>query len=286
MLTQSLKLLFIEDDKNNAIIVSQCLRMHGYKIIIANNIEQAWNEFIKNENAIDGIILDIILEIGDTKNHIELCEINDIKTSGILLYQLIRKRKPNLPILIRTGELTKELKACFKNEKKVILSQKGVSQNIVEIANSFFINHTDSNRNIFIVHGHDNSAKYELKNYVQNVLKICEPIILHEKPSLCRTIFEKFEHYTNNIDVVFVLLTPDDEVIISPGTSIYRARQNVILELGYFLGKFDQNREKIIVLYNNVEIPTDIKGIIYIDISQGIESAGENIRKELEMILN
>jgi len=61
-----------------------------------------------------------------------------------------------------------------------------------------------------------------------------------------------------------------------------RARQNVIFELGFFYGQLGRHSGRILVLHKGpVEIPTDISGIIWIDISNGIETAGEIIRKEL-----
>ena len=142
---------------------------------------------------------------------------------------------------------------------------------------------------IFIVHGHDNMAKLELKNYLQSNLNLPEPIILHEKPSHGRTIIEKFEDYANNATLAFVLLTPDD-VSAQPDDSNskkYRARQNVIFEMGYFLGLFGRKEGRVILLYKGtLEIPSDISGLVYVDISNGIEASGEQIRKEIASFLS
>jgi len=64
----------------------------------------------------------------------------------------------------------------------------------------------------FIVHGHSDIVKLSLKNYLQNTLKLSEPIILHEQPNQGRTIIEKFEDYAAQSCLVFVLLTPDDVI--------------------------------------------------------------------------
>jgi predicted nucleotide-binding protein len=107
---------------------------------------------------------------------------------------------------------------------------------------------------------------------------------LHEQPSLGRTILEKFEDEASNVDVVFILLTPDDATYDStvPNSMKRRARQNVIFELGYFLSKLERKRGRVLLLYKGeLELPSDIAGLIYIDITNGIESAGERIRKEL-----
>ena len=134
----------------------------------------------------------------------------------------------------------------------------------------------------FIVHGHDSEAKLELKDYLQNTLNLPEPIILHQKPSLGRTVIEKFEEVTKETDVSFIMLTPDDIGGTPNGEHRERARQNVIFELGYFVGRFGRKSGRVILLHKGeLEIPSDLVGVIYIDISNGIDAAGEQIRKEL-----
>jgi predicted nucleotide-binding protein len=158
-------------------------------------------------------------------------------------------------------------------------------EDFVNHVNSLFMKDTPPKQpKIFIVHGSDENTKYQLKNYIQNTLRLGEPIILHEQPSLGRTIIEKFEQVAQDVDLVFVLLTPDDAVYDSSmiGDLKRRARQNVIFELGYFFGKLQRSKGRVILLYKGaLELPSDISGVIYIDISHGIESASETIRKEL-----
>jgi predicted nucleotide-binding protein len=132
----------------------------------------------------------------------------------------------------------------------------------------------------FIVHGHDDNAKLALKNYLQNTLRWPEPVILAEKPSGGKTIIEKFEDHAKDIDVVFVLMTPDDMGGAVGSPSAARARQNVILELGHFTGKLGRTSGRVILLQKgDLELPSDLAGIVYIDISDGVEAAGEKIRK-------
>jgi predicted nucleotide-binding protein len=88
-----------------------------------------------------------------------------------------------------------------------------------------------------------------------------EPIILHEQANKGRTVIEKVEA---NSDVSFavVLLRPDDEGCVKGGTAEPRARQNVLLELGYFIGKL--GREKVCALKRGrVEIPSDFAGVVW-----------------------
>ena len=116
---------------------------------------------------------------------------------------------------------------------------------------------------VFIVHGHDNEAKEKVARFVEK-LNI-EAVILDEQPSKGRTIIEKFETHAGEVGFAIVLLTPDDVGSLSGETKEFkpRARQNVILELGYFMAKL--GRERVRVLHKeNVELPSDMHGIVYL----------------------
>ncbi|CAG0985947.1 hypothetical protein ANRL3_02448 [Anaerolineae bacterium] len=119
---------------------------------------------------------------------------------------------------------------------------------------------------VFIVHGHDSETKETVARFIQKVgLK---PIILHEQPSSGLTIIEKLESYSN-VGFAVVLLTPDDigGLAKSPDNLQKRARQNVILELGYFIGKLSRNR--ICALYKQgVEIPSDYGSVVFIELDE------------------
>lgn len=136
---------------------------------------------------------------------------------------------------------------------------------------------------LFIVHGHDDVTKWEVKNFLQNRLHLPEPVVLHEQPNRGRTIIEKFEEHASEVDGAVVLLTPDDRWgADGSNDELRRARQNVIFELGYFFGHFQRRTGRVLLLYRGVlDLPSDIAGIVYIDISNGVESAGELIRREL-----
>jgi hypothetical protein len=123
-------------------------------------------------------------------------------------------------------------------------------------------------RNIFIVHGHDEAAKESVARFVEKLG--LEAIILDEQPNAGRTIIEKFEAHSN-VGFAIVLLTPDDVGAPKDKTTETksRARQNVILELGYFIGKLGRGR--VCALYKEgVEIPSDYQSVLYIQ----MDSAG------------
>lgn len=116
---------------------------------------------------------------------------------------------------------------------------------------------------VFVVHGHDIGLREAVARFITSLgLK---PIILSEQPNEGRTIIEKFE---KNIDVNFavVILSPDDEAHAAGQKKEQRprARQNVILELGYFMGKL--GRDRVCPLYRSgVELPSDIHGLAYVE---------------------
>lgn len=115
---------------------------------------------------------------------------------------------------------------------------------------------------IFIVHGHDEEMKQSVN---ATLLKLgLTPIILNEEPNNGRTIIEKFEHAADTVGFAIILLSPDDQ-LSSPTSENFRARQNVILELGYFFGKLGRNKVHVLVNKNrhDVELPSDILGIAY-----------------------
>jgi predicted nucleotide-binding protein len=111
-------------------------------------------------------------------------------------------------------------------------------------------------KTVFIIHGHDN----ELKQTIQLLLRDAgvENVVLHEQPDRGRTIINKLFEETTSSGYAIALLTPDD--ITEEGEK--RARQNVILELGYFLGKLGHERIRMIIK-GNIEIPSDLQGILY-----------------------
>ncbi|MPY71295.1 MAG: nucleotide-binding protein [Alphaproteobacteria bacterium] len=118
------------------------------------------------------------------------------------------------------------------------------------------------NKKVFIVHGHDEAARHELARFIEKAS--LQPIILHEQASGGRTIIEKIEEYSD-VGFAVVLLTPDDVGRSRDADELQpRARQNVVAELFYFLGKLGRSRV-CALKKNGIEIPSDIGGVIYID---------------------
>ena len=118
------------------------------------------------------------------------------------------------------------------------------------------------NKKVFIVHGHDNEAKQETARVLEKIG--LNAIILHEQPDVGKTIIEKIEAYTD-VSFAVVLYTECDLGRAKNATvndERYRARQNVVFEHGYLIGKL--GRDKVCALVKgNVETPGDITGVVY-----------------------
>jgi len=138
---------------------------------------------------------------------------------------------------------------------------------------------SSANKNIFIVHGHSTERKIELRDFLRAL--DLQPIILDEQDHMGKTIIEAFEYYATTCSFAFVLMTPDDmtEAVTVSGPR-RRARQNVIMELGWFIAYL--GRERVAILYQGEpEIPSDISGVLYLEFSERISEVTEAIRKRL-----
>lgn len=176
-----------------------------------------------------------------------------------------------------------------KGKSKMLNLFKTIEEDLTLDANKIIKkDRTKLSNKIFIVHGHNEEIKQAVARTVEKIgLK---SIILHEQPNKGRTIIEKFEDYSD-VNFAIVLLSPDDIAYSKdkpPEDKEFRARQNVIFELGFFVGKL--GREHVFILYKeeeNFEIPSDYSGICYtpydnkgqwrFDLIRELNSCGYNV---------
>lgn len=139
------------------------------------------------------------------------------------------------------------------------------------------------NNKVFVVYGHEEQARARLDAMLRRWG--LEPLILDQLPSEGQTIIEKLEKYTGAARFGVVLATPDDVGyrVNHPDEQAYRARQNVVLELGMLLSKLGRARVAILLhQQENVERPSDIQGLIYIPFKDNLEKdAGLLLAKEM-----
>ena len=170
-------------------------------------------------------------------------------------------------------DITNEVLSEVKKELKEMNKQSSKTES------------SSRNRKIFIVHGHDDKLKLEVEAFIYKLG--LEPVILSEQANKGKTIIEKIEENTD-VGYGIVLYTPCDRggtVETQYDDMKFRARQNVIFEHGYLIGKLGRNRVCALV-DGDIEYPSDINGVVYIpyqgqwkhDIEQELKSIGYEIK--------
>lgn len=120
--------------------------------------------------------------------------------------------------------------------------------------------HRGTNR-VFVVHGQNELARKGVVDELQRLGLV--PIVLHAQPNMGRHLLTKFIEEAELVTFAVVLMTADDVGSIKDGALAPRARQNVILELGYFLSHLGQPRVCALIT-PGLETPSDFDGIVYI----------------------
>lgn len=143
----------------------------------------------------------------------------------------------------------------------------------VEVAGTPF-----DSKEVFIVHGHNETVKTQLKGLL-SALGL-QPIILSEQTHHGRTIIEELEYYAATCSFAFVLMTPDDIAGEGEEKAFRRARQNVVLELGWFMGRLGRGNV-ILVSHGEVELPSDVHGILYLPFKTDIHEVSTEISRQL-----
>lgn len=153
-------------------------------------------------------------------------------------------------IISSIHSLTTQLIIPFVRDYKAYVESKGDIQPMLK---------PQLSRKVFIVHGHDDGAREMVARFLERIG--LEAIILHEQANQGRTVIEKVVAH-GDVGFAVVLLTPDDEGCVKGGTPEPRPRQNVLLELGYFIGRL--GRDKVCALKRGaLEIPSDFAGVVW-----------------------
>ena len=135
---------------------------------------------------------------------------------------------------------------------------------------------------MFVVYGHDLTARNELENILRRWN--LEPLVLDQLPTEGQTLIEKLETYRDQASFAVVLATPDDQghAANKPDQITFRARQNVVLELGMLLATLGRPKVAILIKSSTaMEKPSDIQGLIYIPFVDSIDDAKVILAKEM-----
>jgi predicted nucleotide-binding protein len=130
---------------------------------------------------------------------------------------------------------------------------------------------------VFIVHGQNETARTSVVSALTRFG--LEAIVLHEQPNMGRHLLTKFIEEAELVTFAIILMTDDDVGGIKGGGALApRARQNVILELGYFLSHLGQKRVCALIT-PGLETPSDFDGIVYIRMDDARKWESELLRE-------
>jgi predicted nucleotide-binding protein len=240
---------------------------------------------IASEHRLDLLLTDLQLPL-TADGLISPQESDGGKTAGLVLATEARRKFRRLPIIFWSMRFAQDTRLSIQElGNAYMVSKQAGSEAVQDIMDEILEGFVSGKRpRTFIVHGHDEKTMESLRLYLHEGLGFPEPVILRNMPSHGRAIIDKLETYAPTIDLVFVLLTPDDKVVSSGDNPVelYRSRQNVIFELGYFFGVMGRTTGRVLLLYKHpIELPSDIEGLIKIDITRGLDSADAEIRREI-----
>jgi len=177
-----------------------------------------------------------------------------------------------------------EVLICYDSGKLVKQGRRtGLTADIENWANSGSASSSANLKTVFIVYGHDLDARNDLELLIRRMG--LDPVILGSLPGAGDTLIEKLEQYLTErgkVAYACVLLTPDDEGhrIGHPDEKMSRARQNVVLELGMVLSQL--GRQRVAILFKkDVEKPSDIGGLIYIEFEHKVAQIKAKLFQEL-----
>lgn len=281
---------------NNAVLDLQATDLQSYARHIkalARLVQDSSLEAV-NQRLTEGVDLDSFLDEssrsqGGMVGSAQLAWPDDPEKILGLTWLLIRKFADDPSYMVNFGH------TYYYGGSKVITGIQGITrQMIIPFARDYkdyVMGHGGSqpkltipiSNKIFIVHGHDGEARETVARFIEGIG--FEAIILHEQANRGRTVIEKVEAHSD-VGFAVVLLTPDDEGCAKGGQPEPRARQNVLLELGYFIGRL--GRDKVCALKRGeLEIPSDFAGVVWEQMDHGngwklalvreLKAAGHNI---------
>jgi predicted nucleotide-binding protein/Zn-dependent protease with chaperone function len=133
---------------------------------------------------------------------------------------------------------------------------------------------------VLVIHGHDRMALLELKDYLHTHLPHVTPRLMMAETLGAVSLPEKFEQVASDVRGAIAILTPDD--VAAAGESLeverqFRARQNVVVEIGWIWGKLGRRR-CLLLVRGSIEIPSDLSGIDCFPFQKSPSECAEAVR--------
>jgi predicted nucleotide-binding protein len=118
---------------------------------------------------------------------------------------------------------------------------------------------------VFLVHGWKDQVVHEINTFLTTALGLQTKLMMSGAHK-GRTLTEKFEQMASEATYALFFLTADERVLNKDGSMSWRPRPNVFLELGWFWGRLGRVGKLSILKDPQVELPSDIKNLGYINL--------------------
>ncbi|UHA72053.1 TIR domain-containing protein [Paenibacillus sp. 481] len=242
----------------------------------------------KNNNKSEEVCTNSIYEI---ENHLETTKMkvirNDIPDGMHTLDLYYAKQKKDIKDDFYSNEINSLLNILERIKSKIYgflieIENKLVNSN--DQGGRNLKTEVQNNKNVFIIHGHNEARWRELEKMLKEDFNL-EPIILQEKPDGgATTIIDKFEAYASTCSYAFAIFTPDD-IVESNGKKYVQARPNVVFELGWFSAMLGRRRVCILMQEGeNMDIFSDFQGVMQKRFYNSVSEVYRSIKLELEDI--
>jgi CheY-like chemotaxis protein len=277
---EPVRVLLVDNDMGQIIAYAGALQDRGFLVKVAETPAECMEAVARERFA--AVVMDLVMPHG---SELPALECRGGMLTGLVLGKWLRANHPAIQLACLSFHVDPDATEWFDRfgwgaSTKHEVTPAGLGRLVARMAG---LREGDDAFRAFIVHGSAVAERTELARWLISTRRCARPVVLQNEPEAGLTIIEKFEAHAGDVDVVFVLVTPDDLARRADASrQAHRPRQNVVFELGYFCGRLRRRSGKVLILTKGVlELPSDIVGMATIDISNGLRPAYPRIRREL-----
>jgi CheY-like chemotaxis protein len=287
------KILWIDDIPDQVEELAEQIRDAGYEVTLVDSITEGAALIADTPNQYLAVIVDLLMPgesflVPGSKGP-EMLETKYGLNTGIVFGRWLIRHWPDLKVI---GVSVKEDRddqqiEWFKKSGAGYFDKYSLytsSRALLLLLNRLAAEAKPSRPTLqtFIVHGRAETAKNDLSKLLQTRLRLPEPTILHEQPGHGMPSPESSPKTADVCRLVFALFTRAD---FPPAPSAWPEEQTkqllqIFFETGFWASQCQETKGRLIILHEGLTaIPTELPGVVLIDISSGLEAAYEEINR-------
>jgi predicted nucleotide-binding protein len=194
--------------------------------------------------------------------------------------------KPDILLKLRAGYICGEHEALLR-QYNVTVPQLRALEKVIELARAYALGRDEEKRRlgatgssrVFVVHGRCGKARAAAVRTLESLGM--EPVVIMDEPTRGRTVIEQIEAHAD-VGFALILFTPDDRGALMDSPALQpRPRQNVVFEYGLFVGLLGRRRVCCIAPGGEIDLPSDLAGVLQLRYRSSICELQDRIRQEL-----